>query len=95
MYSVQVYLTRCVLILGVIVSVGIYYEMKMVSSTCNNQSYKGIFSYFFLHIGGHSKHYFSYVMQEYPVTTNCHEQTLKIEGDTTQVSKEGRQKDKQ
>ena len=52
--------------------------MKIFSS--NNQSYKGIFNYFFLIVEGRSKHYFSYIMPEYPVVTSCHKQTtLKME----------------
>jgi hypothetical protein len=48
--------------------------MKIFSS--NNQSYQGIFNYFFLIVEGHSKHYFSYIMPEYPVVTSCHKQTI-------------------
>jgi hypothetical protein len=61
--------------------------MKIVSS--NNQSYKVIFNYFFLIVEGHSKHYFSYIMPEYPVVTSCHKQTtFKMEeGQTTQGPK--------
>jgi hypothetical protein len=54
--------------------VGIYHEMKIFSS--NNQSYKGIFNYFFLIVEGHSKHYFSYIMPEYQVITSCHKKLL-------------------
>ena len=62
--------------------VGIYHEMKIFSS--NNQSYKGIFNYFFLIVEGHSKHYFSYIMPEYPVITSFHEQTtFKIDEEQT------------
>ena len=62
------------------------YEMKIFSS--NNRSYKVIFSYFFLIVEGHSKHYFNYIMSEYPVITSCHKKTtFKMEGQTTQGPK--------